>query len=203
MATIRSFRDTDLPAIFDVCVKTGHAGKDATGIYPDPDLLPNIFAAPFLAAEPELGFVAADDDGQAVGYVLGTADAVGYAAWFRSTWLPVMALRYPKREAPLKSWDDVMVKVLHDPDHIVKAELADYPAVVHINLLPAFQGQGLGRGLMDSFLGALSDRDVPAVHLATASVNTGGRAFYEKMGFRELDITEPGLTYLGRSTKQV
>ena len=66
------------------------------------------------------------------------------------------------------------------------AELAEYPAHLHIDLLPELQGQGFGRRLIDTLRAALAARGVPAVHLGMDAANTGARAFYDRLGFHEL-----------------
>jgi ribosomal protein S18 acetylase RimI-like enzyme len=82
-------------------------------------------------------------------------------------------------------------------------ELAGYPAHLHIDLLPSHQRAGHGRALMERFLGALADRGVKAVHLGMLTANTPARAFYDRLGFHEIPVADPGpLTYLGRSTGQ-
>ena len=54
---------------------------------------------------------------------------------------------------------------------------------------------------MDTFLAALHDRGVPAVHLGMVTVNTKARAFYDRLGFHPVPVVDPGpLTYLGRAT---
>jgi hypothetical protein len=36
------------------------------------------------------------------------------------------------------------------------------------------------------------------------TANTRARAFYDRMGFEEIDVPEPGaVTYLGRTTKEL
>ena len=70
---IRPYRDTDLGAVYDVCVRTADAGRDARGKYHSDDLMPDLFAGPYLFLEPDFAYVL--DDGQrAVGYVVGTPD---------------------------------------------------------------------------------------------------------------------------------
>jgi hypothetical protein len=76
---IRPYRSDDRGAVYEVCVRTGDAGGDATGKYPNDDLLPDIFAGPYLYLEPGLSFVL-DDEGRAVGYVLGTADTARFVS---------------------------------------------------------------------------------------------------------------------------
>src|SRR6185437_9882363 len=70
---IRSYEPGDLPSLYDVCVRTADAGGDARHLYPDQDLMPTIFLAPYVALDPSLAFVI-DDGSRAVGYVIATAD---------------------------------------------------------------------------------------------------------------------------------
>ncbi|MCI4041988.1 hypothetical protein [Streptomyces sp. TRM75563] len=61
-------------------METSHnplAGGEAQHLHPDPDLLPNVFAAPYAVLEPGLAFVV-EDGGRAVGYILGTADTASF-----------------------------------------------------------------------------------------------------------------------------
>ena len=45
MAQIRPFRPDDLEGLYDVCLKTGDSGQDATPFYRDKHLLGAIYAA--------------------------------------------------------------------------------------------------------------------------------------------------------------
>ena len=79
--------------------------------------------------------------------------------------------------------------------------MAAYPAHLHIDLLPAYQGAGNGRALMTTFLAALAHGGVTAVHLGMASTNTRAGAFYGRMGFHEIPVpAQRDSTYFGRST---
>jgi hypothetical protein len=49
---IRSYEPGDLPSLHDVCVRTADAGGDARHVYPDQDLMPTIFLAPYVALDP-------------------------------------------------------------------------------------------------------------------------------------------------------
>jgi ribosomal protein S18 acetylase RimI-like enzyme len=197
---IRPYRPGDREAVADVCIRTADAGEDATGKYPDPYLLPVIFALPYVEFEPELCFVV-DDGERAVGYVLGTADTASFVARFRREWLPAVAGRYPPPNGPVRTAEDGMRKLLHDPERMLLPEVADHPAHLHIDLLPSHQGAGWGRRLMTGFLTALGRAGVERVHLGMASSNTRARAFYDRVGFHEIAV--PGLrgtTFLGRGT---
>lgn len=199
---VRPYRPADHPALGDICIRTAHQGGDSRPFYADPGVFPATFAEPYVELEPELAFVLDDGEGQAVGYILGTADTPRFAADFRRKWLPTVADRYPAPEGPPATPDETIAALLHHPERMVLPELLVYPAHLHIDLLPEWQGKGHGRALMRTFLHALHTSGVPAVHLVMATANTRARAFYDRMGFQEIQVPDPGsATFLGRTTR--
>jgi ribosomal protein S18 acetylase RimI-like enzyme len=197
---IRSYRPADRAAVADVCVRTGDGGGDSRERFPDPDLLPSVFALPYVDHEPELAFVL-DDGGTAVGYVLGTADTPAFVKWFREEWLPPLTGRYPLPSDPPVTPLDWLTGLLHTPERMLVDEVADHPAHLHIDLLPEFQGAGHGRALMTAFLRALGEKGVPRVHLQMDPGNTRARAFYDRTGFHEIAVAGfPAGAFLGRET---
>jgi ribosomal protein S18 acetylase RimI-like enzyme len=60
-----------------------------------------------------------------------------------------------------------------------------WPAHLHVNLLPAARGSGLGAALMERWLTHLVEADSPRCHLGTLVENTRALSFFEKMGFRK------------------
>jgi ribosomal protein S18 acetylase RimI-like enzyme len=200
--TIRLYQEADRDAMFDICMRTGWAGGDARGFFQDQELLPDIFAAPFAALEPDLLFVL-DDGERAVGYVAGTSDTARFAKDFRERWLPLVAERHPRPTSEPTSHDEVMANLLHNPESMIIPDLADYPAHLHIDILPEYQGRGHGRELMRVQLSALRRAGAPRVFLGTLTANSASRAFYEKLGFQVVPVANAGpLTYLGRSTAE-
>jgi ribosomal protein S18 acetylase RimI-like enzyme len=199
--SIRPYRPADRAAVADICVRTALDGGDSRARYPDEELLPSIFAAPYCHLEPELAFVLDDGSGSPVGYVLGTADTEQFVKNFRTAWLPRVAGRYPEPSAEPRTPSEEMIVLLHTPERMILPDLAAHPAHLHIDLLPDWQRRGFGRGLMRTFLAALHDRGVPAVHLGMVTANVAARAFYDRLGFHEIPVPDPGpLTYLGRPT---
>jgi GNAT superfamily N-acetyltransferase len=198
---IRPYRPADHAAVADVCVRTAHNGGDSRAVYPDRRLMPSIFAEPYCHFDPNLAFVLDDGTGRAVGYVVGTADTERFVEDFRRTWIPRMAGRYPEPAGPSRTPTEEMIRLLHHPERMLVPELAAYPAHLHIDLLPPWQGRGHGRRLLHTFLDALHGQGVQAVHLGMVTVNTGARAFYDRLGFHEIPVADAGpLTYLGRAT---
>jgi ribosomal protein S18 acetylase RimI-like enzyme len=198
---IRAYRPADLDAVSDICVRTADSGGDARGHYSSDRLMGDIFAVPYVTLEPEHAHVLDDGTGTAVGYVLGTADTARFAQRYRDEWLPATAGRYPHPADPPVTREDSMLSLHEHPEHMVVPELADYPAHLHINLLPQWQGRGFGRGMISAFLTGLREAGVDRVHLGIAATNVKARAFYERLGFTEIPVPGTG-TYLGRGTAE-
>ena len=167
-----------------MCLKTGDGGTDATGMYGSDTLLADIFVLPYVDFEPELAFVVETGE-RVAGYVVATADTRAFIERFRRERLPAFERKY----AGVQS--SHVLDMGRDPDRMLIAELDEYPAHLHIDLLPELQGQGMGRRLMRILLEALRERGVPGVHLGVSPSNTNARAFYERLGFRPLP-SDPG-----------
>ena len=186
--TIRPYEPGDLADLHDICIRTGLAGGDATGHLRDPDILPVLFAAPYAEFDPGLVFVA-DNGKRVIGYIVGAADSTAYYARLRDRWLPRYAERFPAPAGPPGDLDELFADLLHRSEQMLIPEIAaDYPAHLHIDLLPEGQRQGLGRRLMNAYVDALRQRGVPGVHLTMSVENTNARAFYDRVGFAPLAV---------------
>jgi ribosomal protein S18 acetylase RimI-like enzyme len=200
MPEVRPYRKTDRDAVADICVRTADNGGDSRSIYPDLELMPSIFALPYVDLEPDLAFVL-DDGGTAVGYVLACADTPSFVRRFRTEWIPSLADRYPAPATPPATPTEQMIALLHNPERLVIPEVEAYPAHLHIDLLPPYQRSGHGRALMDRLLATLASRGIPAIHLCMLTTNTPARAFYDRLSFHHIPVPEVDVvTYLGRST---
>ena len=194
---LRGYRPTDAAAVADICLRTGNDGTDATGLFADDRLLPAVYADPYVQLEPDLAFVV-DDGSRAVGYIIGTADTPRFIERYLAEYLPRVRNRFPEPAPDDRSPSAHLVRRLHDPSRHWRREFAGYPAHLHIDLLPAAQGHGDGRRLMEQFLSTLRFLGVPGVHLGVSAANHGALAFYAKQGFHQLPVSDvPGARYLG------
>ena len=201
MSDIRPYRPSDRRAVYDICVRTADAGGDARGRYSTDDLMGDLFAGPYLHLEPDLAFVLDDGHGRAVGYVLGTADTATFAKRYAEEWIPYLGDRYPVPPPPPRTPEQDMVALHFHPQRMVLPELAPWPAHLHIDLLPQYQGRGFGRRLIQTFRTAVAAAGAPALHVAMVTANVRARAFYDRLGFEVLPVRDPGpLTYLGLRT---
>lgn len=202
MNAIRPYRPADRDALYTICIRTGDAGRDATTLYRDPRILPDIFTGPYLLLEPELAFVLLDTEDRPTGYIVGTADTPRFVAAYRRDWSPRVAGRYPRAAAHGSGLgrDAERIHELHHPEWMLRDDLTDYPAHLHIALAPQAQGKGAGRALIDTYLKALRAAGVPRVHLSMSAANTGARAFYDRLGFHQIARPTPTRVLLGRRT---
>lgn len=189
MSRIRLFRPGDEPALADVCLRTADAGADATGLLADDGLWAEVFVLPYVARHPDLAFVVESDDGRVVGYAVAAPDTRAFEAWFRDEWWPRFAERWPHPGA-VRSRQDDLVRYAYARAPGAEPYGDTYPAHLHIDLLPEAQGQGWGRGLIDTLLEALRAAGVTGVHLVATTRNTGALAFYDRLGFQRVPSPE-------------
>jgi ribosomal protein S18 acetylase RimI-like enzyme len=184
---LRPYEARDHDAVYEICVRTGAAGGDATHLLRDPALLGHVYAGPYLALAPGLAFVVEDDDGVS-GYILGAADTAAFEDGLERDWWPELRRRYPRYRTDGDAvFDDLLIALMHSPARAPANLVAKYPSHLHIDLLPRSQGQGWGRRLIDTLVQRLRAAGSHGLHLGVATANTNAQAFYRVVGFTELD----------------
>lgn len=191
---IRPYQPTDLDALYRICLLTGWRGLDATPHYTDPRLLGDFYAAPYVSQDSELCLIATLE-GVPSGYILGTADSAAFRAWTEAHWFPALRIRHPLPDPADKSPEAKLIRTIHTGYQVPDIS-RDYPAHLHIDLLPCLQGRGVGAQLMHRFLDRLRERRCPAVHLGVNPANARAIAFYEKFGFHRI-TSDPGCIVYG------
>ncbi|MBQ6022925.1 MAG: GNAT family N-acetyltransferase [Clostridia bacterium] len=133
----------------------------------------------YIEREPENCFVAVNEEDRAVAYIICAESFDRFESVFYGT--------YASR---LKGQKHVYKASMHsaDPQRKFKSE---YPAHLHIDVLPQYQRQGLGHKLVDRLAEHLRAKRVPGVMLTVGSQNQVGQSFYRKYGFTQLEET-PG-----------
>ncbi|QNM94681.1 GNAT family N-acetyltransferase [Chitinimonas koreensis] len=190
-ATIRLARPSDRDALYRICLATGDAGQDAAQPGRDPELLGHLYAGPYLELQPDFAWVAEDEAGVS-GYLLATPDSTDFYARMERDWLPPLRARSHAGHDP----DGWLVKRLHST-WALDPRLADWPAHLHVDLLPRTQGQGVGARLMQAALDQLGAAGVAGVHLGVDPRNERALAWYARFGFEEL-FRQPGCVWFGR-----
>jgi GNAT superfamily N-acetyltransferase len=174
----------DLPGVYRVCRLTGNAGRDATARHGDPDLLGHVWAGPYLVVPDGVALVLHDDAGVA-GYAVGVPDTARFEDWLETEWLPPLRDRLPIGSGTTDA-DRALVERMHRVPRTPEDVVAEYPAHLHVDLLPRVQARGWGRTLVDALLDRLADAGAAGTHLGVDDENVAAAGFYEALGFREL-----------------
>lgn len=185
-AFIRSYNhDTDFSAVVEICKATADPSYA-----PALELVPYIYAIPYIRLCPESAFILDDGAGTPVGYIIGTPNTRTFVHLYRDIYLPSTSLPEPTTTPPTplrKELEDQYRK----PEGMIRDDIVDeFPAHLHIDILPSHQRHGWGGQLMERFLGALKESGVKGVHLAVGKDNVGAVRFYERCGFVERRVEE-------------
>ena len=181
---IRNYHITDLSSLYKICLLTGNNGGDSTPFLDDPDLVGHLFAAPYAIFEPNLCFVLLKDSIPS-GYILGARDTIEFYEKCEKKWFPELRKRYPMPDDKDKSIQANFIRHLYQKQKIVRG-LDNYPAHLHIDILPIAQGKGYGRKLVETFLNQLRILNVQGLHLIVSNDNQNAVGFYQQVGFKKL-----------------
>jgi ribosomal protein S18 acetylase RimI-like enzyme len=196
---IRSYEPSDLDQLYEICLRTGAAGEDATDLIVDPRLFGDVYAAPYGKLEPEHALVLDDGAGTAIGYVLGALDTRAFEARCEAEWWPALRARHPIGSGG-NDLDELLIAILHRDQPADPAVVARFPSHLHIDLLPQAQGAGWGRRLMTDLEERLRADGSIGVHLGTSARNHRAVAFYRHLGYEELDADAVSHTFGRRLT---
>lgn len=178
--------------LYRICLETGEDGGDATGTI-DEEILGHFFSAPYAIVEPDLCFILTAD-GAPCGYILGTSDSHRFAVECEAKWWPPLREKYPLRDRSDKTREAGMVRAIHS-GYKAPPCAEQYPAHLHIDILPVGQGCGQGSRLIETFLARLRQKQVPGIHLGVSKGNTRAIAFYPKLGFEPVVESETSVVY--------
>lgn len=190
MAHIRPLALSDKEPLLHIFRSTAHADLKKGG-----DKILNIasyiWCRPYHLLAPGTSFVIDDGTGRAIGYILSVADTAAFVAWYRTTYLPYCNTQGIDPPDGTPSWNENLAGALkalvYKPEEMLHRRnpklLEEYPAHLHVDILPECQRQGWGRKLMDVLVEELRRRGVRGVHLGMAGSNVAAGRFYEALGF--------------------
>jgi ribosomal protein S18 acetylase RimI-like enzyme len=183
---VRPYREEDRQSVRRICFETGFMGEPVEWLWRDQPSFADMFCGWWVDRRPQSALVA-ELEGEVAGYLLGCEDSrlpVGEAI--------VLLRHFVGRACAVRPGTaGVMWRMLGDaPRDAVRGKLPPtrywderWPAHLHIDLLPACRGRGVGGRLMGDWLASLRQRGIPGCHLQTMAENTNAVAFFETMGF--------------------
>ena len=201
---VRQAVPSDLPYLYEICLKTGDRGKDASAQFSDPYLIGHYYIAPYPLYHKGICFVA-EYERRPRGYIAAVPDTAAFMQWMEEYWLVPLRKRFPKPfpescSEKEKNIFSLIHKQHYPVDINILPRLADYPAHLHIDLLPDIQRKGIGRTLMKSLFTELLRQGVSGLHLGVGPENRGAIDFYKKTGFSVLEEQKREIT-MGKRLK--
>ncbi len=192
---------TETDRLYEICLKTGDNGADATGFYRDPRLIGTLYVGQYARFAPEFCFVLVDDNDDVVGYTVGTPDSIAFDRTLDEHWWPEARAAYPRGKYPLFDVTDgyrdpQLVESLHTWAGSRVDVCEEFPAHFHIDLLRSAQGGGNGKRLLLRLLDEFRSAGVAGVHLGVSGKNERAVGFYRRIGFEEV-VREPWGYILG------
>ena len=177
---IRPYQSKDRQAVRQICIATAGAGFSETPA--QQRAAAAAFCQYFIDHCPEVCFVAVDETETPVGYILCTPS---FGRW----------CKYGPRQFGVS----FPLGFLWSIGSMAGAVpyLKQYPAHLHINLLPPYQRMGLGKQLMEALERALRQQGCPGVSLCVSAKNPGAMRFYVRCGFLVLG-KHPGSVAYGK-----
>ncbi len=172
MATIRPYEPKDQNNLRMICIETGSGAAHKPG--PAQTMLLATYCDYYAEREPEHCFVVANDSDEAVGYILCAPDYRKYRS------------RFLKDYAPRTKGTGLFQQLECYGAAYLPMLFRNYPAHLHIDILPEYQHRGFGTQLMNCLTDHLRRQGVAGVMLGVGAENKQGRSFYKKYGFKSL-----------------
>lgn len=150
----------------------------------------HIYAASYAVLEPQLAVVVEDPRGVA-GFAVGAIDTLEWEYRLDRQWWPQLRLRYADPPEALRdSWtpDERRASMIHHPTRTPADVVSEYPAHLHMNLLPRAQRGGLGSKLFHKWQSIAVEHGVKGIHVGVNRANKRAIRFWGKIGFAELSI---------------
>lgn len=193
---VRPYEPADEASLYDVCLRTGDAGSDASALVSDPRLFGEVYVGPYLALERRFALVA-DDGERAAGYALGALSTAEFERACERVWWPALRDRYPLSGDGRTPADAELVAAIHRPELVAHPDLPGHPSHLHIDLLEHVRGAGVGRRMLTELFARLAAAGSRGVHLGVDVRNIDAQRFYRRLGFVDL-LTDGGVLYQGR-----
>lgn len=172
MLSVRKYEEKDLENVRYVCLHSEGDEPEKTFA----QFVLHTFCDYYIQHEPENCFVL-DDDGRAVGYIICAENYNRYKELFDKEYLPLTEAQGEE----YYNWAATST-ILQNKYK------ADYPAHLHIDLLPEYQRKGWGGKLLNALFEHLRAKDIKGVMLTAGTGNVNAGSFYKKYGFEQIEI---------------
>lgn len=170
MITIRKYQEKDRENLLKICIETSSLPTESKK---DLDFLNLMFNDYYAIVEPDNCFVAADENDEAVGYILCAENFDRYFKTFKGLYLPMI------KKLGMKYYTMAISEIA-----VHSIFRKKYPAHLHIDILPVCQGKGTGTALMNELKDHLMEKGIDTLMLSCGMGNKKAIKFYEKNSFK-------------------
>lgn len=171
-AFIRKYAPHDRESVRKICIDTADASfKKSKKML---SCVPIIYNDYFTEYEPENIFVIDDGNGEAVGYILCSADYEKFVEKNRNIYLKRLLKTHLPSAAVLLMYIYQLKKIKNSSVHL------------HIDILPKYRGKGFGTQLIDTLCAHLKENGADCLSVCSISRKSGAYEFYKKCGFHEI-----------------
>ncbi len=178
---IRPYEEKDKENVRFVCLNSEGPCKSSKR---KQNFLLTTYCDYFIEKEGHNCFVAVNENDEAIGYILCAENYDNFKKTFTEEYLP----RIKKYEFKFRKSAQLSTKLQEEYKE-------EYPAHMHIDVLPEYQRMGLGSKLTDRLCEHLKAKGVKGVCLTVWAGNKTGRSFYEKYGFSYLETRVVAAVY--------
>ena len=182
---LRAANTADLPELLRVCLETGDSGKDATHLHNLPELVGDIYVAPYVIHEPDFAYALLAEN-KVVGYLLGVLDTESFEKVLVDKYWPVAKAKYQQIDFEITPSDQELLAELDKQGFSDEEITKNYPSHLHIDIVELHQGAGYGKSMIAYLLNELKQAGSSGVHLHMSASNDRARVFYKKFGFIEV-----------------
>lgn len=177
---IRRMKKEDAPEVRKICLETANKKLKSTEKAQKATLL--LYCDYYIRTSLYYCFVAVDEEtNKIVGYILCSPNYKHYLCDFTNVELVEL------RKLGLKYYLMGKGAILSQKKYAI-----DFPAHIHIDILPEFQNQGIGSQLMDKLLYFLKIDTSQGIFLSVAPKNKKAKKFYEKYYFEKINLFSMG-----------
>ncbi len=179
MTEIRKYEEKDFDGVRYACLNSegGDMGEELC------EFVLHIFCDYYIENEPENCFVLSDD-GKAVGYIICAENFDKFK--------PVY---YSKYVTQIEHMGQDRINWANEAYVLHEKLKEDYPAHLHIDILPEYHRNGWGGKMTKTLFEHLKSKGVKGVMLTTGTNNTTANNFYKKYGFEVLEVYDTDIAF--------
>ncbi len=180
MLTIRKYEEKDYDNVCYVCLNSEGDDDMSEELC---EFVLHTFCEYYIEKEPENCFVL-DDDGRAVGYIICAENFDRFKKVFDEEYY-IRNLHF----------DEGRLQWAREAYLLHEKFKEEYPAHLHIDILPEYQRGGYGGKLVAALSEHLKSKGICGVMLTTGTKNTTANNFYKKYGFESLEIYDTDIAF--------